>query len=68
MNAEAFEKHYRVSELALLWGLGRETIRKIVCVEPGVVKVRFGKKKVHTTYSIPESVAQRVHLRLTNGG
>jgi hypothetical protein len=26
----AFEKHYRIGELARLWGLGRETVRKLV--------------------------------------
>jgi hypothetical protein len=62
-----FEKHYRVSELAALWHLGRETIRKMVCHEPGVIKVRLGRKRSHTTYSVPESVATRIHARLTNG-
>ncbi len=39
-GAAAFEKHYRISELARIWGLGRET------------------------YSVPESVARRIHTRL----
>jgi hypothetical protein len=25
-----FERHYRISDLARLWGLGRETVRKLV--------------------------------------
>lgn len=62
----AFERHYRISELAGLWGLGRETIRKLVKDEPGVIKLRFGRKAAHTTYSVPESVAQRIHTRLLN--
>jgi hypothetical protein len=60
------EKHYRVSDLAGLWGLGRETVRKIVKDEPGVIKIRQGRKKAHTTYSVPESVARRIHTRLLN--
>jgi hypothetical protein len=60
------EKHYRVGELAALWGLGRETVRVIVKDEPGVIKIRLGRKKAHTTYSVPESVAQRIHTRLLN--
>jgi len=60
------ERHYRVSELAKLWGLGRETLRVIVKDEPGVIKIRMGRKKAHTTYSVPESVAQRIHTRLLN--
>ena len=60
------EKHYRVGELAALWKLGRETVRVIVKDEPGVIKIRMGRKKAHTTYSVPESVAQRIHTRLMN--
>jgi hypothetical protein len=60
------EKHYRVGELAGLWGLGRETVRKIVKEEPGVIKIKQGRKKVHTTYSVPESVARRIRTRLLN--
>jgi hypothetical protein len=62
------EKHYRVGELAKLWGLGRETIRLIVKDEPGVIKIRMGPKKAHMTYSVPGSAAQRIHTRLLNGG
>ena len=61
-----FEKHYRISDLARLWGLGRETVRKLVKDDPGVVKIRMGRKKAHTIYSIPESAARRIHTRLLN--
>ena len=60
------EKHYRISDLAELWGLGRETVRKLVKDEPGVIKIRQGRKKAHTTYSVPESTARRIHTRLLN--
>lgn len=63
-----FEPHMSLKELALAWGLGRETVRKLVQNEPGVLKVRLGRKKSHTRYSIPESVARRIHTRLLNGG
>jgi hypothetical protein len=66
MNGGAFEKHYRVGELARIWGLGRETVRKLVKDEPDVIKVRLGRKKAHTVYSVPESVARRIHTRLVN--
>ncbi|WP_321476608.1 hypothetical protein [uncultured Paludibaculum sp.] len=66
MNDTTFEKHYRVGELATQWGLGRETIRKLVKNEIGVVKLRAGKKQSNTTYSVPESVARRIHTRLLN--
>ena len=62
----AFEKHFRVSGLVRLWGYGRETVRQMVKDEPGVMVVRLGKKKAHAIYSIPESVARRIHTRLAN--
>jgi hypothetical protein len=61
-----FERHYRVGELADMWKLGRETVRLLVKDEQGVIKVRLGRKKAHTIYSIPESVAVRIHTRLLN--
>jgi hypothetical protein len=60
------EKHYRVGELARMWRLGRETVRKLVKDDPGVIKIRMGRKKAHTVYSVPESAAQRIHTQLLN--
>ena len=65
-NTSAFERHYRIGELAHLWGLGRETVRKILINEPGVLKIRMGRKKAHVMYSVPESVVCRLHTRLAN--
>ena len=62
----AFEKHYRISDLVRLWGVGRETVRKLVKDDPGVIKIRMGCKRAHTIYSIPESAARRIHTRLLN--
>jgi hypothetical protein len=60
------ERHYRIGELAELWKLGRETVRLLVKDEPGVLKIRMGRKKSHTTYSVPESTVRRIHTRLLN--
>lgn len=62
------EKHYEPSELAELWGVSAETIRCIFREEPGVLKI--GKtgakyKRGYITLRIPESVAERVHTRLS---
>ena len=62
----AFERHYRIGELAEMWQLGRETVRLLVKDERGVIRVRLGRKKAHTIYSVPESVAVRIHTRLLN--
>jgi hypothetical protein len=64
LENSSFEKHYRIGELARMWGLGRETIRKLVKDEPGVIRIRLGRKKAHTIYSVPESTAKRIHTRL----
>jgi hypothetical protein len=66
MDGVTFEKHYRVTELSKIWGLGRETVRLLVKDEDGVIKVRQGRKKAHTTYSAPASVAERIHRRLSD--
>jgi len=52
-DSTTFERHYRVGELAKLWSLGRETVRKLVKDDPGVIKIRMGRKKAHTVYSVP---------------
>ena len=46
--------------------MGRETVRKLVKDEVGVLRVRLGRKKSNTRYSVPESVARRIHTRLMN--
>jgi hypothetical protein len=62
----AFERHYRIGELAEMWQLGRETVRLLVKDERGVIRIRLGRKKAHTIYSVPHSVAARIHTRLLN--
>ena len=64
-NSAFTEPHYSVGELAEKWHYGRESVRKIVQFEPGVLKLQLGAKKANCTYSIPASVAQRIHTRLT---
>ena len=45
---------------------GRETVRLLIKDEPIVVRVRLARRKSMTRYSVPESVARRVHTRLFN--
>jgi hypothetical protein len=66
LERPAFERHYRIGELAEMWKLGRETVRLLVKDEQGVIKIRLGRKRAHTIYSVPESVAVRIHTRLLN--
>lgn len=64
----ATEKHYRVNELAELWGFSRHTIIRIFANEPGVLNLgKLGtERRRYVSLSIPESVALRVHERLGN--
>ena len=59
-----FELHYSIGDLAKQWRLGRETVRLLVKDEPGVLKIQLGRRKALTRYSVPESIAQRVHTKL----
>jgi hypothetical protein len=68
MGSTAFEKHYRVRELATLWGVSPKTVTRIFADEPGVLRLANDKpsKRKYATLSIPESVALRVHESLGN--
>ena len=56
------ERHYNVTDVAKLWGLSRDSVRRIFRREPGVMAI--GDRYV--TLRIPESVLERVHRRLSN--
>lgn len=63
------ERHFAVGEVAELWSLSKDVVRKLFEREPGVLVIgdfhSRGKRR-YTTLRIPESVAQRVHRRLCN--
>jgi hypothetical protein len=46
--------------------VGREILRKLVKDDPGVIKIRMGRARKHTTYSVPESAVRRIHTKLLN--
>ena len=62
------EKHWTPQELAKLWGVSVQTIREVFRDEEGVLKIgRNGtrSRRRYMTLRIPESVAERVHTRLS---
>jgi hypothetical protein len=68
----ATERHFSPTELAEIWNFSPAKIRDIFADEPGVLKVgepsrRVGRilKRRYTTLRIPQSVAVRVHARLS---
>jgi hypothetical protein len=64
-----FERHYSLAQLAVAWNLSEDTLRRIFLREPGVLIISNQRRRTRTykTLRIPESVAQRVYLRLANG-
>lgn len=62
-----FERHYSVEELAGTWGMSIDFVRRLFLREPGVVVFwrQQPGRRVYRTLRIPESVADRVHRRMT---
>jgi hypothetical protein len=64
---EVAERHYTPSDVANLWRLSVETIRRLFQSEPGVMvlqgPIRKGKRP-YKTIRIPHSVLERVRARL----
>jgi hypothetical protein len=62
-------RHYSVPEIAELWNLSDDAVRKIFEKEPGVLVIgdpkSSGRKRRYATLRIPEDVVARVHLRMT---
>jgi hypothetical protein len=67
-GASVSEHHFSPTELAKYWDVSPETIRIIFRNEPGVLRIpsrRAGKQRAYVTLKIPQSVAERVHRRLS---
>jgi len=65
--APCTERHYSVPEVAAMWSLSPDAVRKIFRGEPGVLVLggsELTRKRRYTTLRIPESVLIRVHRRL----
>jgi AraC-like DNA-binding protein len=62
------ERHLSIGEIAQAWGVSPATVRRLFEREPGVLAVSTGNgrhKRRYTTLRIPESVAERVHRRMS---
>lgn len=62
-------RHYTVAEIAALWSLSDDAVRKIFENESGVLAIGDTRptlrKRRYTTLRIPEDVLARVHRRLS---
>jgi len=65
-SVPVLERHYAPEEIADLWSLSADTVRRLFEREPGVMVIERTKKRRYRTLRIPESVALRVHRRMTN--
>jgi hypothetical protein len=63
------ERHYAPAEVAAIWGLSIDRVRRLFGYEPGVLVIDSGRltanKRRYTTLRIPQSVLDRVHRRLS---
>lgn len=61
------ERHYTPEEIAGLWKLSADTVRRLFEREPGVLVIEraISRARRYRTLRIPESVAQRVHRRMS---
>jgi transcriptional regulator GlxA family with amidase domain len=60
------ERHFSVEELAELWKMSEDFVRRLFLREPGVIVFHNARpgKRVYRTLRIPESVVVRVHKRM----
>lgn len=66
VDQSGFERHYTATELAKMWHVAANTVRKLFENEPGVFKFGLMKrrgKRTLTSLRIPAHVAQRVYER-----
>jgi hypothetical protein len=63
------ERHYTIAELAQMWSISYEAVRRLFDHEPGVFRMKsrgsLGRRE-YATVRIPESVARRVRQRQLN--
>ena len=66
VDEATFERHYSVEELAELWNMSTDFVRRLFANEPGVVVFhrRRPGRRVYRTLRIPGTVAARVREQL----
>jgi transcriptional regulator GlxA family with amidase domain len=62
VNAAETERYYTVAEIAELWRVSRDTVRRLFEDEPGVIVIFKFKPETrpYRTLRIPQSVVDRV--------
>lgn len=69
-GSAVFEHHYSATEIGKIWNLSEDAMRRLFEKEPGVLVLGNSKpgKRRYRTLRIPESVALRVHRKLSLSG
>jgi hypothetical protein len=69
LSGAAGEQHLTIQQIAKLWNLHADSVRKLFEHEAGVLVFGHGEKlhkRRYQTLRVPASVAARVHRRITN--
>lgn len=70
MECSFAERHYTVAEIAAMWNLSKDAVRRMFQNEPGVLVLgdrSSGRKRRYTTLRIPQSVLGSVHRKYEVG-
>lgn len=67
--SRATERHYSVAEVAAMWNVSPDAVRRIFQNEHGVLvfgetRPKYGRRR-YVTLRIPGSVLERVHRRMS---
>jgi hypothetical protein len=65
----ALERHFSVNEVAALWNVSDDTVRRLFRDEPGVLRIANPYSRLRRGYEVlrmPESVVVKVHEKLRN--
>jgi hypothetical protein len=67
--SDAIEPHFTVAEVAAMWSLSSDSVRRIFRRQPGVLVLETPRpstrKRAYETLRIPQSVLERVHRQFT---
>lgn len=59
------ETHYTPKDVAELWKISVDTVRRIFSEESGVIRIECRPGRNYATLRIPQSVLERVHRRMS---
>ena len=65
-NLLALERHYTVPEIAAMWNISGDTVRRIFRGQEGVIEIGSPETRYcrqYQTMRVPESVLLRVHSK-----